>query len=382
MADWVNSNVAEIVKRRDLTSSYNGIVSINALNIRRMTDNFDNIFDFLNNITSEISSLQLYPFEIPSEYSGYLVSSKLSSADISVSKPLLSRTYFTLGQYYVSRYYNNFADYKGYTQIKAYIPYLGYVDIDPNECIGKYLQFRLFVDYFTGKGIYIIGVSQNSISTDPPYADLDNDSNMRILSVFETDISIEIPLGASNIGDIKRNIVLGSLKIAASTTFGVAAVAAPSSTTIVNQKSYDVKGRSASKGSKMKTVKSGTETTTKTTSYEPAGSYAHPISNAVESSIDVLNHGTAGGNSDRVNDGGLMIVTSPKVQLVFYRPKFVEDDEYASLYGIPLGKTVPLSTVYGYTEINKVHVEGAVFDTATEAEKEEIHNLLLNGVIL
>lgn len=225
---WINNIVTRYRLRN---TDYNTSVCMSKPNIERMMIGFDSLFKTFINFTDEIASLQLYPFKIKnyvtSEHN-YLQTAHGSNIGVRAYEISWYANYQTLGEFFVSPKNNNFTDYKGYTTLKIYLPYLGFIDVDINECIGKYLQFRLLTDFSTGKGLYIIGVSDASIThSEAPYVYDGEDDDIRVISTFECDIGIEIPLGMSNVGDIKRNMLLGTLKAVASAGFSTYTNALP-----------------------------------------------------------------------------------------------------------------------------------------------------------
>lgn len=383
---WLNWNHLKFNLRK---TRYNNSLCMNYLNLQKMVDDFDGVFKSILNFTEEIAFIQLYPFKILPNFNdtgkNYLSTARAVFNDIEACNIHPDNSYVTLGEYYVEPYFNNFADYKGYTQIKIYLPQLGFVDVDVNECMGKWLQFRLVVDFYSGKGLHIIGVSNDSIeSANSPYANYEEDKNIRTLGTYECSLGIEIPLGTSNVGDIKRNALLGTIK--AGLSVGVASYTnslPPATTSSSTVKTYDIQGRSTKKGSRMKQIKSGTETTTRTTVYNKPVDKSKPLAEAIDGSIDTLNRMSAGGSSDRVNDSGLLWSLTDKVKVVIYRPKLLPTTpSYGSLYGYPLGEVKTLSEIQGYTEVSNIHFEGIGFETITQKEIAMLEDIFSNGVIL
>lgn len=390
---WIRNIYAILDGRR---TQYNNSVVLTGTDINTMMGGFDSFFNSILNFTEEIASIQLYPYIIPvKEPTTPFHNLKTSRGKTAANAWEIDeqKCYINMGQFEVVPKYNNFADYNGYTKIKAYLPFVGYVDIDVNECMGKVLQFRLFVDYFSGKGMFVIGVSDSVIElTDFPVTI--DDELIRVISTFECDVGIDIPLGQSNIGDIRRNILLGTVKTAASFGFSMASLSLPPSATTTTSTvtpkttSYNVQGRGAEKGSRLKTIKSGNVTTsggsstTTTVHHKPVNMF-NPVSDAVNSSLDVINALHAGGSTDRINDSGLNTIMSGNVQIIIYRPKFVTlDENYGALYGYPLGSTQELGDLRGYTEINAIHIEGAGFETITNKEVSLLEEVFANGIIL
>ena len=386
MANWTNNNYQHFQVRETL---YNNSVCLNLENLNAVIANFDTIFDGLVNFTDTIASLQLYPFKILpySNPNGVNILKTVNGTynNITAYKIDYSAYYTTLGEFYVRPYFNNFADYKGYTQIKLFLPLLGYVDVDVNECMGKWLQFRLMIDFYTGKGMYIIGVSDNSITiSNPPYPTLTEDGDMRVISTFECDVGIDIPLGRSNIGDIKRNLLLGTIKtVAGVAVAGYVGALPPSVTTTTAHTEYEVEGRALEKGSRLKTMRKGESDTVKRTTTTRPVDKSKPISEAIDGSIDTINRLHMWGHTDRVNDASLMWSMTGSVKVIIYRPKMLPTDgEYEFLYGKPYGAVNTLGNLQGFTSVSNFHLEGEKFATATETELSLLHNALMDGFIL
>lgn len=391
---WINDK-ATIYRLRD--NDYNRSVCMTAEALENMMVLYDTIFDPIANQTDEIATLQVFPLNIRvyNSESGrnYLKTSSGIHTNVTAYKISWYAYYQTLGEFYVEPKFNNFADYKGYTQIRVFLPYLGFVDVDPNECMGKWLQFRLYIDFYTGKGMHIIGVSDSSIqhATIGKIEDGEDDG-MRVLSTYECDLGVEIPLGKSNIGDIKRNMLLGAVKVAS----GAIGAFTPSPPTITHSSTdyspttttYNIQGRGSFKGARMVPMKTGSETTqrgssSRTTIRHYPVNKTKATSDTVNASLDVLSNLSLHGSTDRVNDASCLYCTSHQVQVVIYRPKFVTlDENYGALYGYPLGSTQELGDLRGYTEINAIHIEGEGFETITNKEVALLEEVFANGIIL
>ena len=380
----------------------NKSVALSNTELDNLVKSFDTIWDInFQKYKEEISSITCFPFKVvPSDRpSRYLKLGNLPDySTFSCQEILSTDTYLSLGEYHIEETFHNFADYNGYTKIKLFLPLLGFVDVDTDECMDKYLQIRLHVDYATGKGIYILGVSDNSI----PYElhpqlpttiiPTTNESYIRVISTYECQLGVNIPIGTSSYGELQRNLILGTLKTA--TGIGVAMYknSLPQASTTTSSittatKDYNVYTRAKDKGRKNIPLRVGTETetkkTTSTRTYNKPVDKSKPIAEAIDGSIDTLNSLRGGTSTDRVNDSVLSSVLSGRVKIVIYRPKFVEfDDYYAHLYGYPLGEVRTLSDLSGYTEINSIHFEGTGFETITKAEIAMLEQAFSDGVYL
>lgn len=389
MGSWIN-NTKQFSKGRN--NPFNSLICTDKLALNRMTADFDSIFGSFNSYRDTIGAIHFYPIVLPFEK--YADSSGVEndletankSTDIEVYHLRSDYYYYYLGQFKVERYFNNFADYKGYTSIKVFLPLLGFMDVDVNECMGKWLQFRLYVDFYTGKGMYIIGVTENEIimQDNIDMYVLDNNANMRVIGNYSTDIAVDVPVGSSNVGDIKRNLAIGAVKTAVGIGLSVAgAMSGSPVSTQTTQTNYEVMGRTFDKGARLKVMERGSETRTSTRTYSNPYTDVITASEAFSNAIETISRVHPTGSCDRVNDCGLLLPASKYVQVVIYRPRMVSiDEEYNYLYGQPLGETKQLSSVRGYTEISSIHIKGDGFAEATQEEITNIQTILNGGVFL
>lgn len=382
---WIKNDALHYTGR---ATTFNNNICMSKFELNKLPKYFDGIFGNFSDFSSEIASIHMYPFNILPLFNAsgvnLLSTSKGVFELVTAYKVDPKNNYLTLGEMYITRKFNNFADYKGYTQVRVFLPMVGYVELDVNECMAKWLQFRLTVDFFTGKGMYIIGVTDNRVTiANPPYVAYGEDSELRILSTYECDIGIEVPVGKSNVSDMKRNLLLGTAKIMATMAGQYYAMALPNPTTNTYKvKNYDIKSQQRGYITPLRT-KYGTETTDTTTVHNQPVNKAKPIVDAFDSSLDVLNRNYSGSGTDRVNDSGLLWQASNTVQVVIYRPRLIEErEDFAKLYGYPLGEVRRLGDLTGYTEVSAIHIEGDGFETITQDEIGELENALASGIIL
>lgn len=341
--------------------------------------------DFLN-------SLMLFPFDttLNGLATEPLRIGSFVAEDVKVTRITQALGLFSIGEYYVARKYNNFADFNGYTKIQVWLPYLGFVDVPTNYVMGKYMQFLLSVDYRTGQAVYYIAVSDEHIELPvPPFAG-NYYKDCRIISTHSFQLGYNIPLGATNAPEIYRNIIMGAVKgIATATGAYVAGAAGAGKSTTVTKTTETTKGtfsrfsqstgRPVKPGSWDRKVDTDRATTTDATSFLKG----RAITEAFESSAQTLSLLSIGATTDTVNNPSLVARGSKQVKVIIYRPIFRPiNQEYDHLYGRPLGEVRELQSIRGYTEITEVHVEGDEFETATETEMAMLQDALLNGIIL
>lgn len=355
-------NYKTVIKWEDIIKLYNVIVD---------PDWYDSI---ISKPEDWLASLTYYPFDIYSTNVNNPFVLKIGNHDTNIVTKFIddvNNRYYNLGEYYVSPILNNFADYNGYSKIEIYLPYFGLTDVHPNDCLGKWLQFRLVVDYNSGQGTYFIGVSDDSVTND--------DSNVRIISTLTFQLGVQIPINSVGMADLKRNLALGAVKagVSIASSLITGAVIPPDTTTTHHEAIY---GRSKSKGSRMKMLQAEYNTTKTTNSHSAERSV---VNTTFEFGIEALNNMKLSPTTDRVNNPLGLYVGSESIQIIRYTPKIIEVDvNYNHLYGKPLGEVKLLSTVTGYTEVSRVHFEGEGFASCTETEFAMIEQEFSNGVIL
>ena len=349
--------------------------------------------DFLNGLT-------LFPFDT----SVFSVSSEeplmigsFTAENVKVRRITQAFAFFAMGEYYVARKFNNFADFNGYTKIQVWLPYYGFVDVNPNDVMGKYMQFLLAVDYKTGQATYYIAVSDVSIEpASQPFAG-SKYKDCRIISTLAFQLGYQIPLGATNASEIYRNIIMGAVKsaaMAAGAYVSAKAGAGKTDTMTVTTTTSRMAHTRASKitGRKLKdpyVEESGTQSVSETHTDSSNFIKGRAISETFENSAQTLSMLSLGAKTDIVNNPSLVALGSRTVKVIIYRPLFKDVNQYYDhLYGRPLGEVKLLGTLEGYTEISNVHIEAEnlqedeEFSTATELEIAMLQDALLNGVIL
>ena len=408
MSKWI-SNINRFGSEYTETR-YCDVAGLTKSGLNDMVNGFDTIFNNLTNFTDEIASIYLMPVVVDAEWVNDFQESLFLSTARGVTGIHAARVglpqgrdslgnrdynshssrYLSMGECYVYNQfedYKDFAGYNGYTQIKAYIPFVGFVDINVDEVIGKWLQFRLAVDYISGTGVVIVGVSDNSIRHSAPgFPTTLEDSDIRVLSTYKVQIGIEIPLGSSNISNIKRNIIMSGVKAVA--TLGVSAYMnslPPPTTTVTRSTTREVKSRGEAKGARLKTAWKETVDDSETRTYNRSSGAGRTLSEIFDGSISALNSNYGGSSTDRIDDPSLGYIASREVKVLFYTPIVTDiGGGYNHLFGRPLGKIRKLKDVHGYTEISSIHIEdfGNLTPYILGDEMSMLENLITSGIIL
>lgn len=341
--------------------------------------------------TDFISRLMYVPFKptTSGDKKSLLIVPTGGSSAINTHIPIQNIDYdkqlYTLGEYKIERYFNNFADYNGYTKIDIYLPFFGYVSVNPNDVLDKYIQIRLGFDLLSGQGTYYICVSDDSVNSDyatNPIAN-DIDFNSRILSTHTCMLCSEIPLGSTNAGDIMRNLLLGSVKVAGT---ALAYKSAQSSGAFVSKTKTKtvttIKKKNASTGDRLRMV--GRRIKERESSNDRSQIEAYRMkSDCFGTAMSALSSMHLEASSDKPNGMMSMADGSMKAHIIIYRPRLKDSGlRYGHFYGYPVGEIKHLAEISGYTEISSIHLEGLGLNTITETEKDLLAEELSNGVIL
>lgn len=371
---------------------YTNAVTLDYTDIEDMLETFDGIFNSIVNFTEEISSLRLYPLDLSDKDKKGTLHTTRGTTSVNCAEIDIRKTFYSTESYLIPNYYNNYADYKGYTTIKLYLPFIGNVDLDPNLIVGKYITITTSIDILSGTAKYDILSSDNYLTNiiESRYIDEDTFDNAIIVGSFEADITIDIPLGQSGFSDRMRNIALGAIKTVGS--IALSGFGQPTVTT--SEKTFSDKTFVNRKYNPRKNVMQPTNSVTVSGGTQKTVTKHHPrpmsVSEIISDSLDVVNNLNVSSNSDRSNSANSYLYNTRNFILTFYRPLFLFDEnsneynDYKHLYGLPCGKTDYIGKFDGFTVISNLHIEGEDFALITEEECDILHEELTSsaGVIL
>lgn len=233
---------------------------------------------------------------------------------------------FDVGSVTLSRFFNNFLDFSGYTKIKAWLPYIGFVDLVPEELYGRTIKFRYTIDFEIGNCTCFI------------------EDDTKLIKSANGQIGVKVPIGSSSIDGRINGIISGSIGMASGlVSTAVGAVTA-----------------------------------------NPIA-IAGGVTSTINSAVGTINNMKPDIRRGEIGAMSTMVNAPQQVYLIIERP-IVSYSDYSSLYGLPLGKMEDLSDMTGFTKIEEVHLEDMrtndAEDYATETELDEIESLLKAGVIL
>lgn len=156
-------------------------------------DNNSSFWDFIDDIQklSENPLQLLISFAcVPYNLSGTSQHIKFGGIDSGVNGEKVVNRYSQLncGSYDLKEYFGNALDYSPYTKIQLYVPFYGYVALNPDECQNGTIGVTYQVDNVTGSGVAYVTVNGN------------------VMQSYNVNMFSQIPLS-----QIKHNTLLNSI---------------------------------------------------------------------------------------------------------------------------------------------------------------------------
>lgn len=232
----------------------------------------------------------------------------------------------------ITRYWGSYLDYDPYTKISCYLPYIGEIDVNPDQVMQKNVSVKYYVNVVTGDIVAMLCADGNVIYTAAGNC-------IRQLPLSNNDYSAIINTAVS---------AVSTLAMAAATSgVGNAAIAG---------------AQEVGKSTELLEAKQTAN------SVGSGGSLVHDVMNA---KFHYQHAGAIGTGS------GQLSYQTP--YLTIERPNLDLADNYKYFVGYPCNKTMTLSSCHGFTQIEatRLSVPGA-----TDAEIAEISSLLVGGVII
>lgn len=93
-------------------------------------------------------------------------------------------TYYKLDDLKIDPFRNDFFAYNGYTEIKLYLPCVGFVDLDANLAVGRTISIEFAYDVYTGHGSYALF------------------SNGILFATYDCDYALHLPFAVSTMDSI------------------------------------------------------------------------------------------------------------------------------------------------------------------------------------
>lgn len=283
---------------------------------------FDTIVKSFQAPMDAIVSLNLVP-AIDKVYTYGAANIKLGNFDTGITTKKTESQFFQvdMGRYTFKEYWASALDYNPYTSIQLYLPYIGMVDLSPDDVMGRTIHVIYVCDALTGQICVYVFVSTSTGES--------------LLYTYTGNLAVNVPITGANYGEVYKAAIQGTTGLLA----GIGASVATGGV-----------GGAVALGSTLSSTTS-----------------------------DLIS-----GNKMQYQHASSMNMTAGYLgvqfcYVVITRPIQSLAEDYNVFEGYPTNVTASLGDLSGYTVVESVHLENM---TATDEEKAEIESLLKAGVIL
>lgn len=289
--------------------------------------------------------------------------------------------YYNLGEFFYEA--DDYTDFSTYTSMQVFLPYYGFVDVNPDDVANKYIRFRVSIDYTTGIATYYIAVSSVP-TTLPDFSASDNTDIERIITTVTCNVGIDIPFTATNANETARNAILSTistgLSIAASLYTGIPIAG---TTAYSTQEVKTTQTRNAQTGRLVTAWKETNTFERKYTERDQRQYIGSTVSGVINDTIQTLGKLRYRAETSTNLGSQNLINASTSIRIIIKKAKVVpQSTQFNHLFGKPLGETRLLSTLSGYTKISNIHFDSTLLSTATEEEKAMLKEACLQGIYL
>lgn len=121
------------------------------------------------------------------------------------------------GSIMINRYFGDFMDFNPYTKIELFLPYIGIMEISPDEAMGKELSVTYRIDSLSGSCLAFITIGGN------------------IVYQRSGNLSVQIPLDGQLYSVNKQNVIMGTLSAGIGFLTGNPVAAASGASMLANE---------------------------------------------------------------------------------------------------------------------------------------------------
>lgn len=290
-------------------------------------DLLEMIHQYFTNPLDCILALNIIPLS-PNTTQGVI---RLGGYNTGISSNRITNEYinFDMGSINIKRYYGSYLDYSPFTKISCILPYIGEVDINPDEVMNKVLSCSYHVNCVTGECV----------------AYLKSDDN--VFATYSGSLSKQVPIAQTDMSAIINSIV----------QIGATAISTATNSIGINS------------SNPSNSVNLDGDTINASNNLIPSPNSL--MSNVMTAKLQYKHSSQLGSSSGQL---------APQFAFLrIERPNLDLPSDYKSFKGYPCNKNLILSSLKGYTEIEASHLS---IPSATIIEQAEIKNLLLQGVII
>lgn len=245
----------------------------------------------------------------------------------------------------------SFLNYNPYATLDLFIPFYGWVTVDPKFFVGSIIKLTYVWDMYTGQATAYLYKNNEDYKTKPLYS-------------FDVNLCSQLPLGSGNYGEIRRNIIMTAMK-AYSTYVDISSA----------------KNISTIKAPKKYTPRRGTITKAydKYSSVEKEKMTSAITGAITDNTCSLINGSVLHTSVGEVTQGWNGFAVTKMIARIT-RPKPIYNKSYVVKYfGYPAVYECPISELpSGLLIVDTAHLEGL---SCTQDEREQINELLTSGVL-
>lgn len=234
-------------------------------------------------------------------------------------------------------------DYSPYSKLGIYLPFIGYQELDIDECRNQAITLKYRIDILSGSCIALISI------------------NGRVLYQFSGNCLTQIPITSTDASSVIGNAV--NIGIAAASAGAAGAVASAGDAFTASRVT---EGSLSAEGAELQYAQHAAQVA------NSEGSLSSATANAAMGMKPNFKKTGAVGASN-----SLLGVKQP--YLVLTTPRLAVPEFYQKYCGLPCNITDKLGNFSGYTVVEDIRLNGLV---ALSPEVEEIYKLLKSGVIV
>lgn len=238
-------------------------------------------------------------------------------------------------------YYGSCFDYSPYTKVQLFLPFIGYVDLDPDEIMDMAVSIKYHIDVCTGDCVAFVSSALVS-------------ENARVIGQYNGNCGTQIPITRSNYDNViaaGMNLLAASASAVGTYRAGGASIGAAS---LTGASDAAIAGREIGLNAHLSSQLG-----------------AATMSAMAGSKSSVSRNGTLGGTC------GLMGMLKP--HLLVHTPRQSKPSNYREMRGYPSNIGGVVGDFEGYLEVMDVRLNNI---PATIDEINEIYELLKGGIII
>lgn len=267
------------------------------------------------------------------------------------------------GTYTLTEMYGSALDYNPYTRVQLYLPYIGTVDLNTDEVMGKTLHVYYRIDVVTGLCC--------------AYVQVDDD----ILYQFTGHCALFQPITSADFSGYLNAAIAAAKTVAAVASYGTAPAL---SQTLVGAATPSISGSSYESKSTTRNERTGRQVTAGTDWSErvtenPGASFDEVAARGVNNTVGAVMNSKAHVAHTGGFSGNSGFLAKRRPFLIIHRPRIANPKNYGKYNGYPSMMNLNLGDCSGYTQVQSIQLTGIA---ATNPELAEISTLLKSGVIL